>query len=59
MGMTREVVRKPESSGTRRKSWRDKVTALYADGSGLPDAVPEYGGARGTQPETGSTTIQG
>ena len=59
MGMTREVERKLIYSG---KIWEDlpkSVKATYAKCIRLHDAVPEYGGARGTLPESGSTTIQG
>ena len=58
-GMTRGVVRKPEHSGKVWEGLPKGVRAAYAKRMGLHDAVPEYGGARGTLPESGSTTIQG
>ena len=36
----------------------ERVIAPYPKRSRLADAVPEYGGARGTLSESGSTTIQ-
>ena len=58
MGMTRQVLRKRER---RRMIWKvqpERVIAPYPKRRGLVDAVPEYGGARGTLSESGSTTIQ-
>ena len=59
MGMTRQVLRKPMHSGSLWEGAPKRVRAPYAEWIGLADAVPEYGGARGTLPESGSTTIQG
>ena len=59
MGMTREVKRKLMYSGKAWEGLPESVKATYAKYIGLHDAVPEYGGARGTLPESGSTTIQG
>ena len=59
MGMTREVKRKLMYSGKAWESLPESVKATYAKYIGLHDAVPEYGGARETLPESGSTTIQG
>ena len=41
------------------ESQSKRVKAPYAKYIGLFDAVPEYGEARETLSETGSTTIQG
>ena len=59
MGMTREVKRKLMYSGKVWESLPKSVKATYAKYIRLHDAVPEYGEARETLLESGSTTIQG
>ena len=53
---------KSKKSVHSRKVWEGlpkSVKAAYAKWTGLFDAVPEYGEARETLSESGSTTIQG
>ena len=59
MGMTREVRIKLKYSGKVWEGLPKSVIAVYAKYLRLSAAVPEYGGARETLSESGSTTIQG
>ena len=59
MGMTRGVEIKLMYSGKVWEGLSKSVKATYAKYISLHDAVPEYGGARETLLESGSTTIQG
>ncbi len=59
MGMTRKVRKKLEDSRSFWEGASKSVKAAYAKLERLSDAEPEYGGARETLLEAGSTTIQG
>ena len=59
MGASRRVVRKHIDNGMVWEGQTQRVKSPYMKLICLFDAVPEYGGARETLSESGSTTIQG